>query len=185
MATVGSETSRVLGLWLCLAVFVARVLGQFEVLLHAPPWLPRFEAWSSGLIPYSILLPVQVLLVAWMAVIASHHARRDGSFRVRDPRNGTLLRALAAIYAVSMLLRLLVTLAYPPHTLLDRGLIPIVAHWSLAVFMYFVAATPGETRLPSRGESLRPRGSWRNINPGHLLDCAVEDCGTEVRRRRY
>lgn len=36
MATVGSETSRVLGLWLCLAVFVARVLGQFEVLLHAP-----------------------------------------------------------------------------------------------------------------------------------------------------
>ena len=64
MATVGSETSRVLGLWLCLAVFFAR---------------------------------------------------------------------------------LLVTLAYPPHTLLDRGLIPIVADWSLAVFVYLVAATPGET----------------------------------------
>jgi hypothetical protein len=163
MATVGSETSRVLGLWFCLAVFVARVLGQFEVLLHAPPWLPPFEAWSSGLIPYSILLPVQVLLVAWMAVVASDHARRDGLFPVRDPRKGNVLRALAAIYAVSMLLRLLVTLAYPPHTLLDRGLIPVIAHWSLAVFMYLVGARPGETRLPSRGKSLPPPASWRNI----------------------
>ena len=78
MGPIGSETSRVLGLWFCLAVFVARVLGQFEVLLHAPPWLPPFEAWSSGLIPYSILLPVQVLLVAWMAVIASDHPRSAG-----------------------------------------------------------------------------------------------------------
>ena len=105
MATVGSETSRVLGLWFCLAVFVARVLGQF---------------------------------------VASDHARRDGLFRVRDPRKGTVLRALAAVYAVSMLLRLLVTLACPPHTLLDRGLIPVIAHWSLAVFMYLVGAKPGE-----------------------------------------
>ena len=40
MATIGSETSRVLGLWFCLAVFVARVLGQSEVLLHAPYLAP-------------------------------------------------------------------------------------------------------------------------------------------------
>jgi len=148
MGPIGSETSRVLGLWFCLAVFVARVLGQFEVLLHAPPWLPPFEAWSSGLIPYSILLPVQVLLVAWMAVIASDHARSAGSLRVHDPRKRTVLHALAAIYAVSMLLRLFVTLAYPPHTLLDRGLIPVVAHWAIAGFVYLAAATPSERRLP-------------------------------------
>ena len=64
MATVGSETSRVLGLWLCLAVFVARVLGQ---------------------------LPVQVLLVAWMALLivselaqmffVAPHFQSHGSFR--------------------------------------------------------------------------------------------------------
>jgi hypothetical protein len=59
-----------------------------------------------------------------------------------------VLHALAAIYAVSMLLRLLVTLAYPPHTLLDRGLIPVVAHWAIAGFVYLAAATPSEPRPP-------------------------------------
>jgi hypothetical protein len=152
------QASRELGLWLCLAVFLVRVLGQFEVLLHAPPWLPPFEAWSSGLIPYSMLLPIQVLLIAWMAVIASDRSRGDGLFRVRDPHKRTVLRGLAAVYAASMMVRLLVTLALPPHTLLDRGLIPVVAHWALAVFMYLVATTPTESPLSGRAQSLRTTG---------------------------
>jgi hypothetical protein len=41
-----------------------------------------------------------------------------------------------------MLLRLVITVATPPHTLLERGLIPVMAHWDLAAFIYLTACTP-------------------------------------------
>jgi hypothetical protein len=133
---------RRIGLWACLAVFVLRVLGQFEVLLAAPAWLPSFEAWSSGIIPYSMLLPIQVLLIAWMAVIASDQSRGNNLPWDGDPRRRTALRRFAALYAATMLLRLLITWATAPHTVWDRGLIPILAHWDLALFIFLVASKP-------------------------------------------
>jgi hypothetical protein len=129
-------------LWFCLAVFVTRVLGQVEVRLLAPHWLPKFEAWSSGFVPYSLLLPVQILLIAWMAVVATDQWRGGGRFWISDRRKSMVLRSFALLYAASMLLRLLLTIAFPPHTVLDRGLIPILAHWSLAAFIFLVAANP-------------------------------------------
>jgi hypothetical protein len=50
-------------LWSCIALFAARVLGQFEVLLVSPDWLPGMEAWYSGLLPYYLLLPVQIAIL--------------------------------------------------------------------------------------------------------------------------
>jgi hypothetical protein len=41
-----------------------------------------------------------------------------------------------------MLLRLVITAATPAHTLLARGLIPVIAHWDLAAFIYLTACTP-------------------------------------------
>jgi hypothetical protein len=129
-------------LWLCLGIFLTRVLGQIEVLLLAPPWLPPFSAWESGLIPYPVLLPLQILLIAWMAVIASDHSRESGRMWVARPRVRKRLNAFAAGYASVMLLRLAVTAALPPHSVVDRGLIPILAHWNLAGFVALVARTP-------------------------------------------
>lgn len=51
-------------------------------------------------------------------------------------------RRLALLYASVMLVRLLVTAAIPPHSVIDRGLIPILAHWDLAGFIALVARTP-------------------------------------------
>jgi hypothetical protein len=137
-----NERTRRVALWLCLGIFLARVVGQIEALLLAPPWLPRFSAWESGLIPYPVLLPLQVLIVAGMAAIASDHSRGSGptwieSFRVRQRLN-----AFALLYASVMLVRLVVTAALPPHSVIDRGLIPILAHWDLAGFVALVARTP-------------------------------------------
>ena len=42
------------------------------------------------------------------------------------------MNAFAAVYSSVMLLRLVVTAALPPHSVIDRGLIPILAHWDLA-----------------------------------------------------
>ena len=48
--------------------FAARVLGQFEVLLISPDWLPGMEAWYSGLLPYYLLLPAQIAILMVMSV---------------------------------------------------------------------------------------------------------------------
>jgi hypothetical protein len=52
------------------------------------------------------------------------------------------LNVFAAAYASTMLLRLALTAAIPPHSILDRGLIPILAHWDLAGFVALLARAP-------------------------------------------
>jgi hypothetical protein len=117
-------------------------MGQIEVVLLAPSWLPPFRAWESGLIPYGVLLPIQILLIAWMAIVATDHWRGSGYFWVTHGSTRRRLKMIAAIYFTIMLLRLAITAAIPPHTLLERGLIPVIAHWDLAAFIYFTACVP-------------------------------------------
>lgn len=138
----GKERRRRLALWLCLGIFLVRVIGQIEVLLLTPPWLPPFSAWESGLIPYPVLLPLQVLVVGWMAAIVSDHSRGSGPMWVKSVRVRKRLNAFALIYASIMLLRLVITAALPPHSVIGRGLIPILAHWDLAAFIALLARTP-------------------------------------------
>jgi hypothetical protein len=142
MTLIANERVRRLALWLCLGIFLVRVIGQIEVLMLAPPWLPPLAAWESGLVPYPILLPVQILVAAWMAAIASDHNRGTGPMWVDSPQARRRLNAFAAAYALVMLVRLAVTAALPPHSVVDRGLIPILAHWDLAGFIALLARAP-------------------------------------------
>jgi hypothetical protein len=130
---------RPLLLWVCLGLFIVRVTGQIEVVLLSPSWLPPFPAWESGLIPYSVLLPIQILLTAWMAIVAMDHWRGTGYFWVTQRSTRRRLKVIAVTYLGIMWLRLVITAAIPPHTLFDRGLIPIIAHWDLAAFIYLTA----------------------------------------------
>lgn len=136
------ERRRRLALWVCLGIFLVRVVGQIEVLLLAPPWLPPFSAWESGLIPYPVLLPLQILVVGWMAATVSDHRRGSGPMWVESFRVRRRLNAFAILYTSIMLVRLVVTAALPPHSVIDRGLIPILAHWDLAGFIALLARTP-------------------------------------------
>ena len=67
-------------LWLLLGLFLARVIGQIYVGLYAPSFLPPWDEWYSGLLPYPWLLPIQILLLMWMAVIAADNSRKSGHF---------------------------------------------------------------------------------------------------------
>ena len=142
MVLARPDQRRRIALWLCLSLFVVRVLGQIEVVLLSPAWLPPGGAWESGLIPYSVLLPLQILIIAWMTVVASDHWRGSGYFWVSRATTRRRLRIFARAYFAVMLLRLLITAAIPPHTLFERGLIPIIAHWDLAAFVHLCAIAP-------------------------------------------
>ena len=96
MRALGLPSRRTL-IWLCLAVFVIRVVAQVEVSLCAPSWLLPFRAWESGLVPYPALLPAQILLIAWMTVIAVDHPRgRPAATHPTGARTDTRVGALGS-----------------------------------------------------------------------------------------
>lgn len=136
------ERMRVAVLVVALPAFFARVIGQVQVWLLQPEWLPPMYAWYSGLVPYPILLPLQIVLLMFMTVVVSDHVRGAGFFlpERRGLRFG--LRAFALLYALAMAIRLAVAMLEPPHDLLASGVIPVVFHWVLATFVWLVSFAP-------------------------------------------
>src|SRR5688500_20033305 len=95
-------------LWTCVLLFAARVIGQLETALLEPPWLPDMDAWFSGLMPYPLLLPVQIGILMLMAVVAWNPRVRSGEFAAHNPRGALALRCFAFVYFVVMAVRLAV-----------------------------------------------------------------------------
>jgi hypothetical protein len=126
-------------LTLLTALFAARVLGQALVAFVGVTWLPPMEAWYSGLLPYPVLLPVQVLILAVQLVIDRDVWRGRGFFARSRPRAGRALRWLAAAYALAMVVRYALTRAH---------LVPIVFHLVLAAYLFVLgrAYAPADRR---------------------------------------
>ncbi|MGI8596904.1 MAG: hypothetical protein ACR2LY_06420 [Thermoleophilaceae bacterium] len=99
-------------------------------------WLPAAGEWYSGLLPYPLLLPAQVVILGLMARINLQAGHGRGYLRVRRPRLGRALLASAAVYALVMLVRYVVSgRLHPERRLLPPGVIPIVFHWVLAAYL--------------------------------------------------
>ena len=73
-------------------LFFLRVVGQALVGLGEASFLPPFERWYSGLLPYWLLLPAQIALIVLMLKIVADFARRNGYFVRLEPRT-TMERA--------------------------------------------------------------------------------------------
>jgi hypothetical protein len=114
-------------LWLLTGFFFLRVLGQALVAFGHVDRLPAMPAWYSGLLPYPILLPIQILILLVQITIDVDFSRGRGMFVRPRPRVGRALRWLSYLYALSMLVRLVVTRSHP---------IPIVFHWVLAGYLF-------------------------------------------------
>jgi hypothetical protein len=136
------EQLRIGGLVAALTLFFGRVVAQIQVLLLEPEWLPPMQAWYSGVLPYPILLPAQIVLLMLMSLVTYDHVRGRGFFWPSRRAIRIGLRAFAILYAAAMALRLLVSMSLPPHDLLDAGVIPIVFHWVLASFVWLVSIAP-------------------------------------------
>lgn len=129
------ERERLLVLVACTVLFALRVIGQLEVMLVAPPWLPPMRDWYSGLIPYPILVPVQIAILMVMSAVimrellVGQRASSDSSSWNR------WVRGFAIAYFAAMLLRLMLQLLRGADNLLDAGGIPVAFHWVLALFL--------------------------------------------------
>lgn len=136
---VMAERERIAILWTCLGLFFLRVLGQIEVWLIAPEWLPPMEYWYSGLVAYPLLLPAQIVLLMVMAVVVMDETRGK---KLRTARGSRTMRTLALVYFAVMLMRLFVQAARGAEDALAAGGIPIAFHWVLALFLYELGRSP-------------------------------------------
>lgn len=126
-------------LWCLLALFNLRVLGQVIVALWAPAWLPAMDEWYSGLVPYPILLPIQLLIIGLLAHVCADLTRNRGFFAQPRPAYGRGTLVFGFVYLGAMGLRYVIRMATLPEERWVGGCIPIFMHWGLASFVILFA----------------------------------------------
>ena len=117
-------------------LFSFRVLGQALVEFFSVDWLPSAEAWASGLLPYPILLVIQLVMLIGMVKIVTDVSRDQGFFATARSCWPRFLVRFSAIYAGSMALRYVLTMIFQPEMRWLGDTIPIFFHFVLAAFLY-------------------------------------------------
>ena len=130
-------------------LFLGRVIGQVLVVLTEPSWLPALEHWQSGLLPYAILLPAQILLLMLMSLVTYDAVRERGYYYATTARTKRILRTIALFYLSAIVLRYVLTMTLVPELRWFGHAIPIFFHVVLASFI-FVLSRPASSVRPSQ-----------------------------------
>ena len=118
-----------------LVMFFLRVMGQFVVALDYRSFLPPMEQWQSGLLPYSVLLGCQLLIITLFGKICIDIATQQGFFAVKRPMAGAFLIKFSYVYYLAMVVRYCVQMYLYPDDRWFGHTIPIVFHFVLATFL--------------------------------------------------
>ena len=121
-------------LWLLTGLFVLRVAGQVLVALRPRAWLPPM--WQWNLIPYPVLLPIQIVIIGVMVWINLAFSTASGIAVMRSSGSGNLLILFSVVYALVMAIRYGVRMRRRPDQRWFGGTIPIVFHFVLASYLY-------------------------------------------------
>ncbi len=132
-------------LWLFTGLFAGRVIGQMLQLWLPQPFLPPFDSFQGSNLPYSVLLPSQILILGLMTWTVGKVQARE----LRpNPRTASILMWLGGIYMLGSLARIVVGLAAPDAPGWFTAWVPAVFHVVLAAFALTLARClrPGEPR---------------------------------------
>lgn len=125
-------------LWTLLALFFLRVTGQVLVAFFGIDFLPPMEEWYSGLMPYELLLPSQVVIIALMTKICVDFTRGKGYFVVPRRFFAVYWLYFGYLYLAVMVARYPLHMYLSPESRWFGGTIPILFHWVLAAFVIAV-----------------------------------------------
>jgi hypothetical protein len=119
-------------LWLLTALFAVRVAAQPAALVVSATWLPSFESWHGGVLPYPMLLLSQIVILGWLAWTA----HRFGSGLIEpSPRLGRAALHFGTVYFVVMLVRLLLGVTVLAHVRWFASPLPAFFHLVLASYV--------------------------------------------------
>lgn len=123
---------RVVALWSLLALFCLRVLAQLTVAAVPIPFIPPFDAWHSGALPYPVLVLLQIVII----VVLVRIARGFATGRTHPSRRAsTALLAFGSIYFGAMLTRIVLGETVLRDSSWFRAHIPSFFHLVLASFL--------------------------------------------------
>lgn len=135
-ATADEEARRLAPLlWLLLVLFCLRVAGQALVAFLGVGWLPPMEEWYSGLVPYPLLLPAQLVIMALYGKVCFDFSRGRGASLAPRPSFRGWLWWFGWLYLAAMVARYVVRMTLVPEARWFGGTIPIFFHWVLAGFI--------------------------------------------------
>ena len=80
------------------ALFCLRVIAQLIQAIFPVGWIPPFEAWHGGALPYSVLLAVQLALIGWMSFVLTRV--RNRTIRARRWKYAVCLVSGGVYFAV-------------------------------------------------------------------------------------
>jgi hypothetical protein len=106
------------------------------VVFFSVNWLPANDHWASGLVPYPLLLAIQLVMLAAMIKIVLNVRGEEGFFAELPASASHFLIGFSAVYAGSMALRYAAAMVFRPDMRWLGGTIPIFFHFVLAAFLY-------------------------------------------------
>ena len=119
-------------LWLCSILFAFRLAAQLAAFSFRPSFLPSFESWHGGVLPYSILLTTQVCILCWL-VWTAHQFSLNRPLPHR--RLGLVVTLFASSYFALMLLRLILGLTILSDHRWFTSFLPAFFHLVLASYL--------------------------------------------------
>ena len=123
-------------LWLCTSLFAFRVIAQLAALLFKPKFLPSFESWHGGVLPYPLLLSTQILIFIWLAWTAWRFSQNNIYPR---RRLGMVIIVFASLYFLVMLLRFLLGSTILSDYRWFASYLPAFFHLVLASYLFLYA----------------------------------------------
>ena len=153
-------------------LFVVRVLAQAVVGLGYGGFLPPWEEWFSGLVPYPQLLASQLIIVFAYGAVTRDFVRQRGFFITPRRWLGTVLLGVGSVYFSVMVISYAIRMSLYPPERWTGGAIPIVFHWVLAAFILVLGAYHhGSFAVPIRRSwtyRIARAGVWLAIVAGVL-----------------
>lgn len=137
--------------------FFLRVLGQLLVATADVDFLPPMAAWYSGLVPYAVLLPIQILILVVQVKISADIWRGFGFFSRRRPVAGRALCWFSGIYFAAMVIRYVVVMTVDPERRWFTGTIPIFFHFVLAAYLFVLSRFQVWASRESQSPDVFPR----------------------------
>lgn len=120
-----------------LALFCFRVLAQLLQLYTHVPFLPAFDAWQSGAVPYKGLLISQVLII----VVYGWILQRLASGRLpQNRRVGRAFFAVGLVYFLLMVARLFVGLTGISDHYWFHSYLPTLFHLVISGYLLVVGS---------------------------------------------
>jgi hypothetical protein len=136
--------------WLTLltGLFAFRVFAQLATLQFSIPYLPEFEAWHSGSMPYGLLVFFQFLILGLMirTSIRASRNRLAGTAKL-----GRFLWGFGLVYVALMLTRLILGQTLLEEYRFFANTITTSFHFVLAAFVLITA------------HILKQKNNWRMI----------------------